>query len=239
MGEKIDRHEYLRAEEFTDDMELIFNNARIYNSVETAVHKAALRFQKAAEPLLADLATLDDNDADYLKVLPHALDQETIDTLFEFDYDNVEPVILPPPILAATTPKLPRKKKRTSELAGLGIADGSAARASPRIRAKEAVPEVATVVEDVQESAVASVLEEEPELVVLGEGAVAVPTAATVKRLRAENDKRKREEAKGLKALAAKALLEGEGEAASLALVPSPEVADVDNRGTFTMFESG
>lgn len=224
-----------------DDIELIFNNARIYNGVETAVHKAALRFQKAAEPLLAELASLDDGDIDYLKVLPHALDQETIDNLFNFDYDKDEPVVLPPPrTLTASTPKIPRKK-RNSDLAGLGIADASAARASPRTRVKTAVPEIAKIVEVEPDSSMADVLGGEPELVIMGEAEVAVPTAATVKRLRAVINKRerieKREGAKALKALAAKAVLEGE--AISLVPVPSPEVVDVDNRGTFTMFETG
>ncbi|PWN18131.1 hypothetical protein BCV69DRAFT_253233, partial [Microstroma glucosiphilum] len=52
---KVDDHQYATAEEFADDVNLVCNNAILYNKADTSFHRTALKIKAAAQPLLADL----------------------------------------------------------------------------------------------------------------------------------------------------------------------------------------
>ncbi|KAL7415662.1 PHD-zinc-finger like domain-containing protein, partial [Mrakia frigida] len=53
--EKLENHHYVNVQEFQDDINLVFDNAQLYNDPESAIHKLAVRLQKAAAPFLAEL----------------------------------------------------------------------------------------------------------------------------------------------------------------------------------------
>ncbi|KAG5651329.1 hypothetical protein H0H81_009082 [Sphagnurus paluster] len=53
---KIDKYEYWDVKTFKDDIDLVINNATLYNMPGTQFHKAALRIQTAAGPIIAELA---------------------------------------------------------------------------------------------------------------------------------------------------------------------------------------
>ncbi|KAI0924329.1 hypothetical protein AcW1_006473 [Taiwanofungus camphoratus] len=52
---KLDRHEYLDLQNFKDDVNLVLDNAMIYNRPGTPFFKAAQRIKASAEPVMADL----------------------------------------------------------------------------------------------------------------------------------------------------------------------------------------
>jgi NuA3 HAT complex component NTO1 len=52
---KIDDHQYASVEEFATDVNLVCNNAILYNKADTSFHRTALKIKTAAQPLLADL----------------------------------------------------------------------------------------------------------------------------------------------------------------------------------------
>ncbi|KDR80942.1 hypothetical protein GALMADRAFT_241500 [Galerina marginata CBS 339.88] len=49
---KLDQHKYWNVKEFKDDMELVLNNALLYNKAGTVFHKAASKIKKDAKPHL-------------------------------------------------------------------------------------------------------------------------------------------------------------------------------------------
>ncbi|CCM01322.1 uncharacterized protein FIBRA_03371 [Fibroporia radiculosa] len=55
---KLDRHEYLDLHEFKDDVNLVINNAIIYNKPGTPYYKTAQKIQSSAEPIMAELDRL-------------------------------------------------------------------------------------------------------------------------------------------------------------------------------------
>ncbi|KAE9396917.1 hypothetical protein BT96DRAFT_921842 [Gymnopus androsaceus JB14] len=55
---KLDRHEYWDIKDFRDDIELVLNNATLYNKSGTPFHKAAQRILTSAQPILQDLERL-------------------------------------------------------------------------------------------------------------------------------------------------------------------------------------
>ncbi|KAF5362396.1 hypothetical protein D9756_002180 [Leucocoprinus leucothites] len=52
---KLDRHEYWDVQAFKDDVDLVINNALLYNKSDSAVYRAASRLKKNAPPLYATL----------------------------------------------------------------------------------------------------------------------------------------------------------------------------------------
>ncbi|KIK56322.1 hypothetical protein GYMLUDRAFT_47090 [Collybiopsis luxurians FD-317 M1] len=55
---KLDRHEYWDIKDFRDDIELVLNNAMLYNNAGTPFHKAAQRIHNASQPILLELENL-------------------------------------------------------------------------------------------------------------------------------------------------------------------------------------
>ncbi|KAK4704035.1 NuA3 HAT complex component NTO1, partial [Phenoliferia sp. Uapishka_3] len=94
MGEKLDRHEYLAAQDFLNDFDLVINNAREFNLPENGVHKLAVKVHSDAQPILAELTSLDDADSDATKraaELVGSLFPEYLDELFDYKYYPPEP----------------------------------------------------------------------------------------------------------------------------------------------------
>lgn len=180
MREKLDRHEYCTATDFQarflvrfvflslmfsaqDDIELVINNARMYNKTDTPVHKAAVRLREAAEPILAELESLDraDSLASHLALETVALlTPDTIDALFAYHYDAAVPevklveevpveeeAVVKEPVVKGKKEEGGKKsrKKRSAEQAGLVAED--VVRSSPRTRGTKVVAEVELVAE--------------------------------------------------------------------------------------------
>ncbi|ESK83279.1 bromodomain and phd finger-containing protein 3 [Moniliophthora roreri MCA 2997] len=55
---KLDRHQYWDVEEFKSDVQLVTDNALLYNKAGTPYHKAALRIQSSSQPILLELDSL-------------------------------------------------------------------------------------------------------------------------------------------------------------------------------------
>ncbi|KAJ7708691.1 hypothetical protein B0H17DRAFT_1030520 [Mycena rosella] len=55
---KLDNHQYWDIQAFKDDIQLVLDNAVLYNRAGTTFHKAALRIQTSAQPILAGLDKL-------------------------------------------------------------------------------------------------------------------------------------------------------------------------------------
>ncbi|KAJ6624860.1 hypothetical protein B0H10DRAFT_2004445 [Mycena sp. CBHHK59/15] len=55
---KLDDHQYWDIQSFKDDVQLVIDNAILYNKEGTPFHKTALRIQASAQPVLADLDRL-------------------------------------------------------------------------------------------------------------------------------------------------------------------------------------
>ncbi|KAJ7849983.1 bromodomain and PHD finger-containing protein 3 [Mycena olivaceomarginata] len=55
---KLDRSQYWDIQSFKDDIQLVLDNAVLYNKEGTAFHKTALRIRVSAQPILADLDQL-------------------------------------------------------------------------------------------------------------------------------------------------------------------------------------
>ncbi|KAJ7281986.1 bromodomain and PHD finger-containing protein 3, partial [Mycena rebaudengoi] len=55
---KLDNHEYWDIQAFKDDIQLVIDNAILYNKAGTAFQKTALRIQTATKPILAELDKL-------------------------------------------------------------------------------------------------------------------------------------------------------------------------------------
>ncbi|KAF8638766.1 hypothetical protein AX17_001982 [Amanita inopinata Kibby_2008] len=53
--EKINKHTYLDSQLFKDDINLVIDNAILYNQLNTAYHKMAIRIRTAAKPILEEL----------------------------------------------------------------------------------------------------------------------------------------------------------------------------------------
>ena len=99
MGEKLDRHEYLTATDFADDVDLVLNNARRVNKPEHSIHKLAIKVHADAQPFLAQLESLDNLDSDATRraaELAGALSDEYLEELFDFTYEP-EPESVPEP----------------------------------------------------------------------------------------------------------------------------------------------
>ncbi|GJN89086.1 hypothetical protein Rhopal_002060-T1 [Rhodotorula paludigena] len=95
MGDKLARHEYLTAQDFTDDVHLVINNARKYNKPHTTLHKFATRLlDLVEEPILDALVALDDPASDVhvrRTEVARVLTRERIAELWEFGYDVEDP----------------------------------------------------------------------------------------------------------------------------------------------------
>lgn len=73
-----------------DDIDLIINNARLYNKKDSVVQRHAVRIREAAEEILADLDSLDapTSDPSVLRAqLTELVTPEYLEQLFEFKYD--------------------------------------------------------------------------------------------------------------------------------------------------------
>ncbi|KAJ7876249.1 hypothetical protein B0H13DRAFT_1893737 [Mycena leptocephala] len=55
---KLDNHQYWDIQSFKDDIQLVLDNAVLYNKEGTPFHRTALRIQVTAQPILADLDQL-------------------------------------------------------------------------------------------------------------------------------------------------------------------------------------
>ncbi|PPQ65251.1 hypothetical protein CVT24_011406 [Panaeolus cyanescens] len=73
---KLDQHQYWNVSEFKDDIELVLNNAMLYNKPGTTFHKLATRIQKEARPLLDDLERLKTH---HPKPIPNGEDNMDVD----------------------------------------------------------------------------------------------------------------------------------------------------------------
>lgn len=83
-----------------DDVELVLNNARMYNKNDSFVHKMAIRVGELAEPILAELDSLDRTDSTINQraaELIAALTDETIEDLFDYSLPDPNAVDSPSP----------------------------------------------------------------------------------------------------------------------------------------------
>ncbi|KAF5379335.1 hypothetical protein D9757_007638 [Collybiopsis confluens] len=55
---KLDRHEYWEIKSFKDDIQLVLDNAMLYNKAGTTFHKTAQRILNASQPILLELENL-------------------------------------------------------------------------------------------------------------------------------------------------------------------------------------
>ncbi|KZT56875.1 hypothetical protein CALCODRAFT_470537 [Calocera cornea HHB12733] len=62
MKEKIIKHEYMNVEEFQNDVNLVFDNAMLYNAPTSTHYKGAVKCKLACEPILAELSALGKDD---------------------------------------------------------------------------------------------------------------------------------------------------------------------------------
>ncbi|KNZ74979.1 Peregrin [Termitomyces sp. J132] len=138
---KLDKHQYWDVDVFKRDVDLVVDNAILYNKPGTPFHKAALRIQNAVPPILQELYQpdnpADDSEADpansigdleppldLLEILlsPQSIqddmdlviDDTPIASLFSLALPKFKP---PPPPPLPPTPPLPRQfKKRGRKL---------------------------------------------------------------------------------------------------------------------------
>ncbi|KAF8075260.1 bromodomain-containing protein [Lyophyllum atratum] len=131
--DKLDKHEYWDLHAFKADIDLVVDNAMLYNKPGTPFHKAALRIQTAASPILQDLShqlpaptptptsesqsSIGDLEPplELLQLLlsPEAIQDEIdlelndtpIASLFSFELPKMKPPPPPPP------PKAPKVKR--------------------------------------------------------------------------------------------------------------------------------
>ncbi|KAG6840128.1 hypothetical protein C0991_008687, partial [Blastosporella zonata] len=133
--ERLNKHEYWDVQAFKDDIDLVLNNAMKYNGAGTAFHKAALRFQNAAAPILEDLrqrvnptgSTYDDAVGDIeppLELLELLLSTEVLqdemdlileDTPLASMFSYALPKIKPPPKTPTPSPPAPKSQKSKSK----------------------------------------------------------------------------------------------------------------------------
>ncbi|ORY92515.1 hypothetical protein BCR35DRAFT_273628 [Leucosporidium creatinivorum] len=111
MVEKIDRHEYLTATDFQDDVDLVINNARHYNKKDSVIHRHAVRIREAADEILSELDALDEHTSDPSVLqaqLGELVTPEYLEQLFDFSYD-------PPPKKAVEKekPAEPQEEEET------------------------------------------------------------------------------------------------------------------------------
>ncbi|KZP01472.1 hypothetical protein CALVIDRAFT_491979 [Calocera viscosa TUFC12733] len=62
MKEKIQKHEYMNIEEFQNDVNLVFDNAMLYNAPNSTYYKGAVKCKLACEPILAELKAVEEGD---------------------------------------------------------------------------------------------------------------------------------------------------------------------------------
>ncbi|TFK48530.1 hypothetical protein OE88DRAFT_1634784 [Heliocybe sulcata] len=55
IDDKLDKHEYWNLQDFKDDINLVLDNAMLYNKSDTRYHKAASRIKANAQPILEEL----------------------------------------------------------------------------------------------------------------------------------------------------------------------------------------
>ncbi|KAK7463006.1 hypothetical protein VKT23_007588 [Stygiomarasmius scandens] len=58
MSEKLDRHEYWNVHEFKDDVNLVYDNAVLYNKSGSLIYKNAMRLKTNSQPILQELDQL-------------------------------------------------------------------------------------------------------------------------------------------------------------------------------------
>ncbi|KAG6889771.1 hypothetical protein C0995_014698 [Termitomyces sp. Mi166 len=146
---KLDKHEYWDMDAFKRDIDLVVDNAILYNKPGTPFHKAALRIQNAVPPILIEARQPDnptnDNDADpanslgdlepSLELLELLLSPESIQddmdlvlddiplaSLFSFALPKLKPSPPPPP----PPPKALKKRSRRSKKKPTDVVDDAA-----------------------------------------------------------------------------------------------------------------
>ncbi|KAL8280581.1 hypothetical protein RQP46_006904 [Phenoliferia psychrophenolica] len=257
MGDKLDRHEYLTATDFADDIDLVINNARRFNKPEHSIHKLAIKVHADAQPLLLALESLDHPDSVATRRaadLAGALSVEFLDELFDFRYEpeselSPEPELEETPLavldpIEAAVGKLDkgkgkevvprdRNKNRTRKrtAAAAALTDQAASRASPRAKVAAASAPDETAMEGViVEAGEASGIVAPP----LPEGDVPMNESPEILQLEDQFDEH------GLPVLVRKPRRDRSRSLTGVAPVPPPaHLVEVAPRDTFKHFESG
>jgi len=203
-----------------DDVELVINNARRYNKKDTSVHRSAVRVQEGAEPILAELESLDMPDSQeslYTSHIASLLEPDIVEQLFDYHYDPEPPKPLKLVLLKKGKRVSTPTKKRSASEAGLD----DVGRSSSRLRGEAAKLGIES---DAAETPIVSTRVNPREAARLRAEAAAQSEAGTPARAT------KRDKGKGK-------AKEPEEEAAK---EPRPlEVVDIGKRDTFKMFETG
>jgi hypothetical protein len=211
-----------------DDIELVINNARMYNKSDTPVHKSAIRVREAAESILADLEDVDRPDSvssRHAKQVADLLDTDMLESLFDYQYDppaKVEPIDIVPKEAVAVKAR-GKAKKRVSE-AGEGEGEGETA--TPKKRRTEA-----ELMQDAAAPTPVASSRANPR-----DGATAPGT---------EKGKRKKkvvepaEEVKVKGEAEKKPVQKGKGKAVEEAPKSAVEAMEIDRHESFMLFESG
>lgn len=125
MGEKVERHEYLTVTDFTDDLDLLINNAMRYNKQDSLVFKAAVRVRTASGPIIAELeplARVRSQESVLQDATAALLTEPTVNELLAYDYDPPvveKPASSPPPSPKPTQTPKGKGKKRSADVAQL------------------------------------------------------------------------------------------------------------------------
>ncbi|EPQ56227.1 hypothetical protein GLOTRDRAFT_105199 [Gloeophyllum trabeum ATCC 11539] len=158
IDDKLDKHEYWNLQDLKDDINLVLNNAMVYNKPDTRFHKAAARIKANAEPILEELdrqAVVHHSDSidaraqvgdlepplsilDLLFSVDHIKDDTNLlleapplISLLNYELEKLKPPPPPPP----TPPPKPKKgKKRARKELGADTIDASPGFRAPRTR---------------------------------------------------------------------------------------------------------
>ncbi|KAJ7493369.1 hypothetical protein B0H11DRAFT_2006185 [Mycena galericulata] len=253
---KLDNYKYWDIQSFKDDIELVLDNAVLYNKEGTPFHRTALRIRVAAQPILAELNQLsfsphlrssEETDGtpplEILELLLSTdaikdeseliLSADPITSLFNFELEKKKP--LPPPPTPPPKPVNPRTEKRRlaravekekRALREQARREASASQGSSKDQTASAPPDIRV---PRTRSAIAAANAFEAEAEASGSGSVSAPP--------------RRPKAGKVSALVPEEVAKNLRQRRASAPIPAPGdiplVDRVDERDSFTMFEQG